>query len=144
MKGGSVPAHVTDWNDEAAEESAANGDYKTFCRHLDAISRKQGAKRRSVLAHVTEQSNAVDEESAANGDYKTFCRQLDANSRKQGAKRRSVLAHVTEQSNAVDEESAPTGEQKGEFSVWLVLLVGRKHRARAAPVLRTGNNAKSG
>ena len=102
MKGGSVPAHVTDWNDAAAEDSAATGDHKTFCRQLDAISRKQGAKRRSVLAHVTEQSNAV------------------------------------------DEESAPTGEQKGEFSVWLVLLVGRKHRARAAPVLRTGNNAKSG
>ena len=56
----------------------------------------------------------------------------------------SVPAHVTDWNDEADEESAPTGEQKGDFSVWLVLLVGRKRRARAAPVLRTGNNAKSG
>jgi hypothetical protein len=41
-----------------------------FCRQLDVISRKQGAKRRSVLTHVTELSNAVDEESAPKGEQK--------------------------------------------------------------------------
>ena len=28
MKGGSVLAHVTDWNDDADEESAPNGEQK--------------------------------------------------------------------------------------------------------------------
>jgi hypothetical protein len=77
-----------------------------FCRDLDAISRKQGAKRRSVLAHVTERSNEVDEERATKREQKgaqapldsrnhgqfscvlsaDFCRDLDAISRKQDMK----------------------------------------------------------
>jgi hypothetical protein len=49
-----------------------------FCRDLDAISRKQGAKRRSVLAHVTERSNEVDEERATKRGQKGAQAPLDS------------------------------------------------------------------
>ena len=57
-------------SDTADEKVRQFSPKKSFCRKLEAISRKQGMKGGSVLAHVTDWNDAADEESAPTGEQK--------------------------------------------------------------------------